>query len=110
MVYSSNISSFFYQTFETEESAVEVEPDADKEISQTEQSSDYQHHATSILKDHDSAQLLPSPDSVSVTSAEDKDDPTILDFQEDIPNRQAAFISILYEDICLCYSCSFCYM
>lgn len=57
------------------------------------QSSEHQYPETSVLKDQDSVQLPSS--SHSVISAADEDDPSIFDVQEEIPNRQAALISIL---------------
>lgn len=86
------ISLFIKQAFEAEEPAVEVELEAHKGLSQPEpepeQISENQHSETSITQDQDSAPLLPSPDPLSVPAAGLRDNPAILDIQDNIPNRQ----------------------
>ncbi|XP_044076841.1 SUN domain-containing ossification factor-like isoform X2 [Siniperca chuatsi] len=80
----------YSEAFEVEEPAVEVELEADKGISQPEpepeQSSENQHPDTSITQDQDSASLLPSSDHVDGFAAELKDNPNILNLQDNLPN------------------------
>jgi len=98
----SFISLFFRQPFEAELPAVEEELEADRIKSQPEQTSEEQHLESLVSQDQESAPQQPSPDSV--ISAMNKDDPSILNLHEDFPNRQAAFTSTLYENICLAHS------
>ncbi|XP_061588905.1 SUN domain-containing ossification factor-like isoform X2 [Cololabis saira] len=72
------------ETIKAEEYAAEMLQGADTDISQTEQSSEYQNPETSVPKDQDSAQQPALADSV--IPAADKEDPPILGVQEDIPD------------------------
>ncbi|XP_073347557.1 SUN domain-containing ossification factor-like isoform X2 [Pagrus major] len=80
----------YSEAFEAEEPAVEVELEADKGLSQPEpepeQNSENQHPETSITEDQDPAPLLPSPDPVSGPAAGLRNNPDILDIQDNIPN------------------------
>uniref|UniRef100_A0A3P8RK37 SUN domain-containing ossification factor n=1 Tax=Amphiprion percula TaxID=161767 RepID=A0A3P8RK37_AMPPE len=76
----------YVEAFETEEPAVEVELEAEKRISQSEQIIEYQHPETSVTQDQDSASVLPSPDSVSGLSVDNKEDPSIPSPQDNTPN------------------------
>lgn len=76
--------------FEVEEPIVELAVETDKGISQTEpepeQSSENHHPETSITQDQDSTPLLPAPEPVSGFVADLKDDRSILNLQDDVPN------------------------
>lgn len=61
--------------FEADESAAEVELEADKGISQPEHSSESQHIEISVTQDQEHGSPLPSPDSVAAFSAETNDSP-----------------------------------
>ncbi|XP_056248064.1 SUN domain-containing ossification factor-like isoform X1 [Seriola aureovittata] len=80
----------YSEAFEVEESTVEAEIEADRDISQSEPeiepSSENQHHETTGIQDQDSAALLPSSNPVSDFAAELKDSPSILNLQDNIPN------------------------
>lgn len=82
-----------------EEPTAEEELEADKEISQPEpepeQSSENQLPETPIAQDQDSPSLVPSSDAVSGFAAELKDNPNILNLQDNIPNRQDIITSRL---------------
>ncbi|XP_041848143.1 SUN domain-containing ossification factor-like isoform X2 [Melanotaenia boesemani] len=71
------------EAFEVEEPVEEVELEPDR-ILQPEESSQYQHPETSISQDPESAPLQLSPDSVD--SAANKDDPSVPNLQEEVPN------------------------
>ncbi|XP_028283686.1 SUN domain-containing ossification factor isoform X2 [Parambassis ranga] len=75
----------YLEAFEVEDATVEIELEADKQISPPDQSSVYQHSETSVTQDQDSASLLPSPESLSGFSAENNDDPNIHHPQDNIP-------------------------
>lgn len=61
--------------FEADESAAEVELEADKGISQPEHSSESQHIEISVTQDQEHGSPPPSPDSVAAFSAETNDSP-----------------------------------
>ncbi|XP_040000081.1 SUN domain-containing ossification factor-like isoform X2 [Xiphias gladius] len=87
----------YSQTFEVEEPTIEAEVEADNKISQSEPDpepkSDYQHHETSVIQDQDSADLLPSSDPISGFAAEFKDNPSIPNLQNNIPNSVSDDVS-----------------
>lgn len=90
-----------HQAFEAEEPAVEVELEADKGFSQPEpepeQISENQHPKASISQNQDSASLPSSSEPLSGYAAELKDNPNILNLQDDIPNRQDIITSRLFK-------------
>nr|XP_012779005.2 SUN domain-containing ossification factor isoform X2 [Maylandia zebra] len=71
--------------FEADESAAEVELEADKGISQPEHSSESQHIEISVTQDQEHASPPPSPDSVAAFSAETNDSPSKVNLQDSIP-------------------------
>ncbi|XP_018532874.1 SUN domain-containing ossification factor isoform X2 [Lates calcarifer] len=75
----------YSEAFEVEEPTIETEVEVDKEISQSEPepepSSENQRHETSVIQDQDSAAL-----PISGYAAELKDNPSILNLQDNIPN------------------------
>lgn len=84
-----------------EEPAVEVELEADKGFSQPEpepeQISENQHPKASISQNQDSASLQSSSEPLPGYAAELKDNPNILNLQDDIPNRQDIITSRLFK-------------
>lgn len=89
---SLSIFVFIHQAFEADESAAEVELEADKGISQPEHSSESQHIEISVTQDQEHASPPPSPDSVAAFSAETNDSPSKVNLQDSIPKGQVTVV------------------
>lgn len=78
--------------------------EADKGISQPEpepeQISENHHPQASVTQNQDSASLLSTPEPLSDYAAELKDDPNILDLQDNVPDRQDIITSRFFKKGC----------
>ncbi|KAK2895604.1 SUN domain-containing ossification factor-like isoform X2 [Channa argus] len=74
------------EQYSEEEATVELELEVDKDIIQPETISENLYHETSVTEDQVSSPLLPSPDPVSVFADEFKDNPSIFNLQDSVPN------------------------